>query len=504
MTKIGIIIMESTSIRLMLTEVDNLGYFKIINELTSPLKLSKDLIYNSEIPQKISNKILLILKKYKTFCAAFNVSEIKVMATVFFNRAKNKELFLNLIKTELNFNVTMLLPKDEIYYNYLAVKNSIYFDSTILIDVSGNSTNIALLDKESITTSFSLPIGSINLSYTYNLQDNITKEDLAKAILCIDKELETIKELKNTKVDTLILVGDIIQSIGRISRIRKKYPLCLSHNYKTSDIDIENIFNLLKSKNLIQRKRIAGLTSDMANIIVGGTTIVNEIISFLNISNITISSRNLKDGIMYEYVFKNYSLSTDILDYSLNGLLNTLNIDKKHANYIYWITQKLFNELKPLHKLRNNYDKVIKTASLLHDSGTTIGYYNHHKHSFYLILNSYINGLSHKELLLSAAISASHRNNSYVFPYLKYACLISKNDLNIIDKIGILLRIAENLNIDRQTYIHDIKVKFDKNLVTIFLYSKENLSLEIEQAEKSIRKFREVYDRNLVFKAIND
>ena len=166
MTKIGIIIMESTSIRLMLTEVDNLGYFKIINELTSPLKLSKDLIYNSEIPQKISNKILLILKKYKTFCTAFNVSEIKVMATVFFNRAKNKELFLNLIKTELNFNITMLSPKDEIYYNYLAIKNSIHFNNAILIDVSGNSTNIALLDKESITTSFSLPIGSINLSYT--------------------------------------------------------------------------------------------------------------------------------------------------------------------------------------------------------------------------------------------------------------------------------------------------------------------------------------------------
>jgi len=39
--------------------------------------------------------------------------------------------------------------------------------------------------------------------------------------------------------------------------------------------------------------------------------------------------------------------------------------------------------------------------------GISISYYEHHRHSFYIILNSRLAGFTHRETLLAAAIAAS-------------------------------------------------------------------------------------------------
>jgi exopolyphosphatase/guanosine-5'-triphosphate,3'-diphosphate pyrophosphatase len=159
----------------------------------------------------------------------------------------------------------------------------------------------------------------------------------------------------------------------------------------------------------MQRRRLEGMSPDRPDIIVGGAAIFQGIINCLGVQDIIVSGRGLKEGIMFEYISNNYQPISDILDYSLNGLVESLNINKEHANHVCMLSMKLFHALTPLHKLGDNFNNIIKTASILHDCGTSIDYYNHHRHSFYIILNSYINGLTHKELLMSAAISASHK-----------------------------------------------------------------------------------------------
>src|SRR5699024_5651583 len=132
---------------------------------------------------------------------------------------------------------------------------------------------------------------------------------------------------------------------------------------------------------------------------------------------------------IYEYLKDNYSIQNDILDYSIDGILDTLNCDKNHAKNVFNITCKLFNALKPLHRLGDDFYNIIKTSTMLHDCGISINYAGHHKHSFYIILHSHINGLTHKELLMSAAIAASHRFNSYQTPISPFSAIINQLDM---------------------------------------------------------------------------
>ena len=91
-----------------------------------------------------------------------------------------------------------------------------------------------------------------------------------------------------------------------------------------------------------------------------------------------------------------------------------------HAYHVYGLSVKLFEQLKSLHGIEEDVSRMMKTSAMLHDVGIKIQYSNHHEHSFYLILNSGLEGLLQKELLMSAFIALNHRTNKKVKVCLLY------------------------------------------------------------------------------------
>lgn len=503
MNKLAIITLESSSIKLMVTKINKDGYFKIIDEIITPFCSLDIFLHNNKLSQEILSQIEETLINYRTLCETLKAKKIIVAATSIYNQLIEKDNLSFLFKKVLDLDLKYLSYKDEAYYGYLNLSNSIYYNSALVVDVAGYSTNLSIIKENKILESINLPLGTVNISYTYDLVDRASKENIASALNYINSELSKLKTFKSLKYDSVYFIGDTIQCLSRIDRYKKKIPLTIAHNYNVSDLDITNIFNLLKCKSHLQRNRLEGMSSHLASTITGGAAIVYEIINYFNLSNITISSRNLNDSILFEYIDENFIHRQDILDYSLYGLINELKINEVHAEHIYSLTLTLFEELKSLHNLNDNYKKIIKTAALLHDAGININYYNHHNHSFYLILNSYIDGLTHKELFLSASIAACHRNrNNYNFNFGPYSFFTNTCDLKIIKKLSILLRIAESLDISMKQAVKNITTEIDKNSVILNIEANGNILLEEIEVTKCTRKFKEIYDRNLIINII--
>lgn len=502
MCKVGVIEIGSSSIRLLLTEIKEGGYFKIVDELNSSIELCNDLVDDYILCDSTVNSIISTIKSFKSLCDISEAKEVFVVATEVFRECKNRTFLLEEIKKQTDINVQVLSLQEEINYIYLAVIRSIYVHNSLIVEISGTTTNFAWIKDGSIKEFATIPLGNSNLSYKYNLYDRISKDDFESLITYINLEISNINWLTNNTFDSIIGVGKSIRSLGKIDRMRKKYPIDISHNYKLEKIEINEILNLLKCKNLKQRVDFTPLDESSCETIVGGISIFNSVLKQCEFKDIFISGRGLREGIIYNYIKENFKPIEDILDYSINGILDTLNSNKDHANQVYWITLKLFEGLKPLHKLSSEYGNVIKTASLLHDSGISVNYYSHHKHSFYVILYSYINGLSHRELFMSAAIAASHRFNSYHLPFPQYSSVISKLDLLTIEKIGVLLKIAEGLDRGLVSAVKEVLITFDDEKVVLELQGDHNLDFEIHQALRASSKFREIYKRRLVIKKI--
>ena len=72
-----------------------------------------------------------------------------------------------------------------------------------------------------------------------------------------------------------------------------------------------------------------------------------------------------------------------------------------------------------------------------HDTGNKIKYYDHHKHSAYIILHSNLYGISHKDLVMSAMVASMHRKGELdASTFMKYnEILIIKLNLKANYKI---------------------------------------------------------------------
>lgn len=502
MDRIGIIDIGPSSLRLILTEVDKNGYFKIIDELKTSIRLSHDLVTDANICNENFNTILSTLKAYKSLCTVSGATKIFAVATESLREAKNKDILLPLIRKELNIEVRVLSCEEEILYNFLGVKRSMYIENSLLVEVAGTDTHLAWVKSNKIIKSITLPVGSVNLSYKFNLKDRILPNALTSTFDYLSDLLESIDWLKEANFESIIGIASTIRNIGKIDRVRKRYPLEIIHNYELTDIDVKEIFNLLKCKDYKQRQKLDGIDPELADIIVGGTAIFKKIANMVQCSKIIISGRGLREGLLYEYLNENYVVENDILDYSINGVLDTLNGDKNHANNVFNMTYSLYKALKPLHHLGDEFYNIIKTSAMLHDCGISINYYGHHKHSFYIILNSSINGLTHKELLMSAAIAASHRFNRYQTPISPFSAIINQLDLKTIKYIGVLIKISEGLDRSLVGSVKELKVSFDEEKVIINVYSDIDVDFEIRQALRASEIFKEVYHKELVIRSM--
>lgn len=497
---LGIIDIGSNSVRLIIAEIQKNGGYKTINDIKESLRLGMDVeIYGSISENKI-NATINTLKNFKNLCNYMKAENIIIVATEAIRKASNRDDVLNRITKEVGLEVKVLKGEEEAYLDSVAVLSSFYTRSSLVIDIGGSSTELSLLKDNKIYKYTCLPFGSINLTHRYDLNDIVvpSKEDELNAFLL--EEFKKIPWLQEENIDSLIAIGGAARNLGRMDRKRKRYPLDVSSGYSFSDMDLAQMFNILKSKNLKQRGKVDGIANDRADIIVASTAILTNLIFVTNIKEITVSGKGLREGILCKYISDNIGTHTDILDSSLESIMYDHNLDRNHAYNVYNLTCTLFEKLNPILELEESYDKILKVACLLHDSGISIRYYDHHKHSFYIILNSPINGLNHKELVMAASIAYCHRSRDIQINTMSFTGIINRMDLAVINKLSLLLRIADSLDQNMTGIIKIRKCSITNEKVTILISAPENPSLEVERALLNRNKFLEIFKRDLEIK----
>ncbi len=498
MERLGIIDIGSNSVRLVLCDIKKCGSFKIIDDIKESIRLGEDIELNNILSEEKIATTLNTLNTFKTLCMALNADKIIVVATEALRKASNGEKLIDLAKSNLDMDIKVLEGSEEAKYDALAVMNSIYTKNSLIVDIGGASTELAWIYNGKVKECTSLPFGAVNLTKRYNLYDIIKPSDDNDLRNFLITQYKSIPWLFEANFDEIIGIGGSIRNIGKIDRKRKRYPLDIAHNYELTSYDVSEIYYLVKSKNLKQRMKIEGLSKDRADIFVAAVSSLNTLAELLNITNIRISGKGLREGLIFEYMKSKYDITDNILDSSLEGVLESHDMNKEHARNVYNISMKLFSDLKPLHKLDESFNNILKTAALLHDSGISIRYYDHHKHSFYIIINSQINGLSHKELVMSAYLAASHRNNDFQVNLCHFSGIINRMDVESITKVGVLLRIAESLDRSMIGALKALSCSINKDSVEIKIHANKDMSLEIKDALKTKNAFEEIYGKELI------
>ncbi len=393
----AVIDIGSNSLRLVIYEKTSRFAFHLIYETKSKARISEGTYLNKgylqEIPMqrafetlKEFSKIIKNLKCRKTLC----------IATSALRDAPNKSEFINRVKKELSISIKVIDGEKEAYFGAVAANNLIYKQKcAITIDIGGGSTEFALLQNGEIIKTYSLKIGTIRIKELF-----LNKEKIEEAKDYIKKELSKIAS--NLKCKTAIGIGGSIRAISK-TLIPENYPIFTLHSfeYETKD-NLKKIKKLYKLSNPKELRKI-GIKKDRIDTIREGALIFSTILEYLGIEKVITSGAGVREGVYLCDLLRNSNHKFPVnFNVDVRTLRDKFSYFEKADNLTAKIANKIFDTLKPIHKLDEKYKNLLSISAKLSSIGIAINFFSNNKNAYYIILNSLNYGFSHKEKAIIA------------------------------------------------------------------------------------------------------
>ncbi len=95
--------------------------------------------------------------------------------------------------------------------------------------------------------------------------------------------------------------GGTARNIAKMDQRKLSYPITKLHNYEIPYHRFHEILEDVKGKSLEERKKISGLSSERADIIIAGLTIVEELFNYVNTKTLVVGGCGLREGLFYDY-----------------------------------------------------------------------------------------------------------------------------------------------------------------------------------------------------------
>jgi exopolyphosphatase/guanosine-5'-triphosphate,3'-diphosphate pyrophosphatase len=156
----------------------------------------------------------------------------------------------------------------------------------------------------------------------------------------------------------------------------------------------------------------------------------------------------------------------------------------------------LFAGLASCHELPPADGKLLEAAAYLHDIGHFISDTRHHRHSYYVVLNSDLPAFTDRERLVIAQLCRYHRKSLPGSQHSSYKQL-SAPEKKTVRYLTPMLRLADSLDRTHQQRIRSVEARSGPDGVTLYLESSENTDLEIWAAQQVSDAFRQTFKRAL-------
>lgn len=246
-------------------------------------------------------------------------------------------------------------------------------------------------------------------------------------------------------------------------------------------------------------RRVAwGLRPDRADVIAPAAEIVLRLADAYRFDRVLAPGIGLKDGVLDELVEKHF----DVWDYggeaaatieSAIRLGRRYAFDEQHGLLVAKLASDLFDQLRPLHRLGDRDRLLLHTASLLHDVGDFIRYEGHHRHSYYILVNSDVLGVSPKERDVVANVARYHRKSPPEASHPNFREL-DRDDRGRVRALAAILRIADALDREHVAKITGARAVLEKGRMRLHLAGSADRQLEEWTVARKSELFREVFD----------
>lgn len=492
--KVAVVEMDETSIKLVILDVAQGGYFNVYDKIVENIKLGDSVLNDNLISASLINESLTVLKLFRDVCDYNKVDRMVAISTSFIKNAKNQKSFFDEIYNNTTFSFTVLSSEEEIKAIYNGIINTVDVPKGVIINVGANSTYVMHYNRRTMINLATLPYGAVSLA-----NSGLTYREIIENV---NKDLKQFEFLNELEEEELMFVGTgaTMLSVGKLAKKVSHYPLDLDNNYVVSKEVFDVVFDKVKDLDLDKTQKLKGISEDRADSLVSGMAIVKGIVEYLKVNAVSISTGGLDEGIIYSYVVPeaNDKPLSDMLTYSLDTIRCFYDRPNSNTLHVYNLAIILYKQLKVMHKLPRTYVKPLRIAASMYDCGTRVNFDNYSNYSLEVILNSKLNGVSHKDLLVAGfACKFQNLDNINLSEWVKYKDILTDEDLDAARKLGMIINLAASLDRSRSGNVYDVSCDILGDSIIMKTLVKKDATFEIREGMKTGSDFKKVLHKFL-------
>ena len=473
----AVIDIGSNSARLVIYQESSKYGFHLVCERKSKVRIGEGAYESGGYLQPIGiHRAYLALKEFITTTQHYPVSKILCVATSALRDAPNGLEFTAWIKQELDLDIEIIDGQKEALFGAIAAQNLLPIKDGITIDIGGGSSDLALIKNSKIISTYSLNLGTVRLKELFFDKNR----PLDEAREFIENELKAIpKEFKNKQA---IGIGGTARTLTKGIMKAEAYPFNTIHafSYKI-DEHMEYFKNISEAKpNLLKYLHIPKGRFDTIR---EGTLIWEEILTHIEAKKVITSGVGVREGVFLHHFLKNSNLQfPKDINPSIQSILDRFEshhvyIEKRQKN-----TTKLFNLFIKEKKIKDKYLKELLYAIKLSAIGYRFNIYKSFQHAFYVTMQEFNYGVTHKELVLTAILLRFGGKELYDREiYKQYQALLPKKET--LKYLSFIYTITSTLY--EQTALKDFDFTLKDNKLTIVadgsLYLAEEKLKELER-----------------------
>ena len=468
--RIAAIDVGSNSVRQIVADVTDDGGITVVDEMKEAPRLGADLDVTGVLGTTAMERAALAVGRMATLARQLGATRIEAVATSAVRDASNGEQFVARVRQEAGLQLRIIDGAGEARLSWLSA--IAHFDvgvgRTVVMDIGGGSLELALAADGVLDDLVSLPFGALRLTERY-LGGGSTPKAMERLRRDVRASLKGVLPRRDWRGSQVIGSGGTFTNLASIHLARRGMLVARNvHATAVSRVDAEHILDSLAAMSADERRAVAGLNPERADIIVAGIAVAAEVMARIEAREVHVSRYGIREGLLLEIARVTPTIADPGVarERSVREFAERCHYEEAHAAQVQRLALRLFDAIGPRIGCTPDERQALADAALLHDVGYHINYDRHHKHSYHLILHAELLGITPSEQVVIANVARYHRGGTPKRKHRNFSGL-DKELRDRIIRLSAILRLADGLDRGHVGAVKELGIRYLKRAIRI-------------------------------------
>ncbi len=308
--KIAVIDLGTNTFNLLIADTEP-GRMQEVHFEKIPVKLGKGGIRRGTILPEAQQRALEALRHYRQVCHDHGVQEILAFGTAALRGAGNAGTFVEKVRKETGIDIQIISGEEEASLIYTGVIHSLHPAGNFLImDIGGGSVEFILASRsEGVLWKHSYPLGVARIIEEFDLSDPVTDRDIHTLEDHLDRNLQELWH--ETSLHHPLLLAGAAGTFDTLRALAAGRGLLPETGEPWQEIPLpvyQNVHKALLRSDAETRRKMKGMEPFRVEMIVPASVFVNFVLRKTGIPTFCQSYYSLKEGVVFRWMEKKYSL----------------------------------------------------------------------------------------------------------------------------------------------------------------------------------------------------